>query len=58
MRRGPKPYAEISDRLMPVSLIARQLGVSTRTVNYDLHHAYNRLRFAFAIYRMAGGEVR
>lgn len=43
---------------MPVSVIARQLGVSTRTVNYDLHHAYNRLRFAFAIYRMAGGEVR
>lgn len=58
MKRGPKPYSQDSDKLMPVQVIAKKLGVSVRTVNYDLKHAYNRLRFAFCIYRLATTEVR
>jgi transcriptional antiterminator len=43
-KRGPKPYRPGCRRLMPVRLIAQRLGVSVRTVHYDLNHAIEKLR--------------
>lgn len=57
-KRGPKPFDETSDRLMPTHVIAQKLGVSKRTVDYDLERAFNRLRFALALYVLFMGGVR
>lgn len=43
-KRGPKVWSPSSSHLMPVDLIAKSLGISVRTVNYDLCHAYRKLR--------------
>jgi DNA-binding Lrp family transcriptional regulator len=61
MKRGPKPFNENSDKLMPVADIAKRVGVSIRTVNYDIQRALNKMRFSFLLWRAYYGvaeEVR
>lgn len=43
-KRGPKPYRPGCGRPIPTSLIARRLGISRRTVQYDLSRAIDKLR--------------
>lgn len=49
-KRGPKPYQAGSRRLMPIDLIARELGVSRRSVYYTLDQAIAKLQLATALY--------
>lgn len=43
-KRGPKSdWTRNQRRLMPIQAIARRLGISARTVCYDLAHAMKKL---------------
>jgi len=43
-KRGVKKFEESSRRGMPVRLIAKELGISPRTVSYTLKHAQEKLK--------------
>lgn len=47
-KHGPKPFILATDRLMPVYLIAQQLGISPRTVHADLRNGLSKLRSRYA----------
>ena len=47
-RRGSTPPLQ-NLSLTPVRVIAQRLGVSERTVNYDLNRAIHKMRVAFRV---------
>lgn len=46
--RGPKPYEMSGRGPIPARVIAQRLGVSVRTVRYDLASAQRKLYAAFS----------
>lgn len=49
-KRGPKPFVPGCRKLMPVHLIAREIGVSRRTVYNTLDTAVAKLQLATVRY--------